>query len=557
MAIPLPARWIGWTLCLSLLVPPALVRGQNVAPAWSFAGSQPGAHLGHSVSSAGDVNGDGYGDVLVGAPDAESGKGAAFLFLGSRAGLSLTPAWSSEGAQSGTRYGFSVAGAGDVNGDGYGDVLVGAPDYDDDPVDQGAVFLYLGSPGGLSILPSHVWKGVQAGGRFGAAVSGAGDTNADGFADVLVGAPGFNGGDVDEGAAYLFLGGASGPTTTAAWSAEGNQAGASFGTAVARLGDLNGDGFGDVIVGAPLFDNGQVDEGRAIVFAGNSSGLGATPIQTFEQNVAGSRFGTSVSGAENLTGDGVGRALFGAPIYQYTHVEEGGTFMALLGQTPFFLDFGRQDFARRGISIASAGDVNGDGREDVVIGADRYDQGEQDEGVVTVHLGHPSFVVDRKPAWTVDVDQPFCGFGFSVASAGDVNGDGYDDVIAGAPLYDQGSGDEGRAFVYLGPLGTVTAVEDAPVTPGSLILRHLGPNPFRTRLDVTYALPRGGRVQLAVIDVQGRRRAVLVNEERGPGSHAATWDGRDQSGADCPAGIYFLRLAIGESVAVRRVLRVQ
>src|SRR5687767_9121992 len=90
MAIPLPARWIGWTLCLSFLVPPDLVQGQNVAPAWSFAGGQPGAHLGHSVSSAGDVNGDGYGDVLVGAPDAESGKGAAFLFLGSRTGLALT-----------------------------------------------------------------------------------------------------------------------------------------------------------------------------------------------------------------------------------------------------------------------------------------------------------------------------------------------------------------------------------------------------------------------------------------------------------------------------------
>ena len=543
-----------------LLLLASVSRGQNPAPAWTYTGIQPGTHLGHCVASAGDVNADGFDDLLVGGPHFDNGQtdeGAAYLFLGSSAGLRHSPAWTQEGGQFGAGFGSSVAPAGDVNADGFADVLIGAPGIDGDHEDEGGAFLYLGTSAGLSSTPVRTWHGGQAAARFGAAVGGVGDVNADGFDDVLIGATGFDAGEMDEGAAFLFLGGPAGPPATAAWSVEGNQAGASLGASVAALGDLNGDGFGDVAVGVPLFDGGQVDEGQVRVFAGSSSGLGGNPLQSYEQNVSGSRFGTSVSGAQNLSGDGARRVLFGAPIYQYTHIEEGGTFMATLGQLPFFLDFGRQDFAHRGISIACAGDVNGDGLEDVVIGADRYDQGEEDEGLVTVHFGHPSFVVDRTAAWTVDVDQAFCGFGSSVASAGDVNGDGFDDIVAGAPLYDQGVGDEGRAFVYLGPSGVVTGVASETETSASPSIRQLGPNPFRIELRLAYSLPRGSRVHLAIIDVHGRRVAVLADGLRGSGSHAVSWDGRDSFGSGCSNGIYFVRFTVDGSVANRRVLKVK
>jgi FG-GAP repeat len=309
-----------------------------------------------------------------------------------------------------------VCSAGNVNGDGYGDVLVGASQYDDGQEDEGVVFLYLGSPGGLSSAPARLWQGDQAGARFGSSVSGAGNVDADGFDDVLIGDPGFDGGEMDEGAAFLFLGAASELPAAPAWSAEGNQAGASFGSSVVALGDMNHDGFGDVVIGAPFYDGGHVDQGQARVFGGTSSGLGASPLHSFMTTDEGEHFGSSVAGAGDLTGEGIRRILLGAPLYAYSHQEEGGPFFDI-GQSVFFLDFGGQDFAHRGVSIASAGDVNANGLGDVVIGADRFDAGEEDEGRGTVHLGHPSFVVDRTPVWVVDGDQSFCAFGSSVASA--------------------------------------------------------------------------------------------------------------------------------------------
>jgi hypothetical protein len=285
------------------------------------------------------------------------------------------------------------------------------------------------------------------------------------------------------------------------------------------------------VISAPLFDNGLVDEGQARVFAGTSSGLGANPLQSIEASEEGSRFGHAVSGAENLTGDGTRRILFGAPIYTYTHNEEGGTFLGSLGHPVFFLDFGRQAFAHRGVSIASGGDVNADGLMDVVIGADGFDAGEQDEGVVTVHLGHPSFVVDRTAAWTIDGNQPFCAFGSSVAIAGDVNGDGFDDVVIGAPHFDRGEIDEGRAFLFLGTSGTTAGVGggEAP----SLQRFHFAvePNPIATEAEFVF----DGDMQALVVEIfdsQGRLIDLLH-----PAGTRARWS---PSGA-LPRGIYFAR----------------
>jgi len=195
-------------------------------PRWRVESDQAGALFGSSVASAGDVNGDGYDDVIVGAElwDGVAGdRGAAFVYLGSASGLAATPAWTVEGDQSGTLFGVSVAGAGDVNGDGYDDVIVGDPYSMNDDVQEGRVFVYLGSVSGPAATPSWTFESDALAARAGVSVASAGDVNGDGYDDVIVGAPYFDSPETDEGRAFVFLGSALGLAASPAWTGEPDQ----------------------------------------------------------------------------------------------------------------------------------------------------------------------------------------------------------------------------------------------------------------------------------------------------------------------------------------------
>jgi hypothetical protein len=288
------------------------------AAAWTAESNQVGAEFGSSVASAGDVNGDGFGDVIVGAQQFDNGEadeGRAFVYLGSASGLSPAAAWTAESNQANSYFGSSVASAGDVNGDGFGDVIVGALFFDNGETNEGRAFVYLGSASGLSTAAAWTAESNQALAGFGCSVASAGDVNGDGYGDVIVGAYGFDNVETDEGRAFVYLGSASGLATAAAWTAESNQALAGFGSSVASAGDVNGDGFGDVIVGAGLFDNGQVDAGRAFVHLGSASGLSTAAAWTAESNQASAQFGVCVASAGDVNGDGYGDVIIGANVF--------------------------------------------------------------------------------------------------------------------------------------------------------------------------------------------------------------------------------------------------
>ncbi|MCK4525873.1 FG-GAP repeat protein, partial [candidate division WOR-3 bacterium] len=153
---------------------------------------------------------------------------------------------------------------------------------------------------GLSETPDWTAESDQADAHFGILVSQAGDVNGDGHSDVIVGAHRYDNGQIDEGRAFVYHGSVSGLSTTPDWTAESNQEDAYFGISVSQAGDVNGDGYSDVIVGASYYDNGQTDEGRAFVYHGSSSGLSTTPDWTVESNQADAYFGNSVSQAGDV-----------------------------------------------------------------------------------------------------------------------------------------------------------------------------------------------------------------------------------------------------------------
>ncbi|GGH69742.1 hypothetical protein GCM10011318_11070 [Phaeocystidibacter marisrubri] len=439
--------------------------GLSSTPANIFESNQAGAYFGNSVSTAGDVNGDGYSDVIVGAyyyTNGQSDEGAAHVYLGSSTGLSSTPANILESNQAGAYFGYAVSSAGDVNGDGYSDVIVGAYRYDNGQSEEGAAYVYLGSATGLSSTPANIFESNQVSARFGSSVSSAGDVNGDGYSDVIVGANQYTNGQSNEGAAYVYLGSSTGLSSTPANIFESNQAGAFFGNFVSSAGDVNGDGYSDVIVGAYAYDNGQSNEGRAYVYLGSSTGLSSTPANIFESNQVSANFGNSVSSAGDVNGDGYSDVIVGANRYDNGQSDEGAAFVYFggaseLSSTPVGQWTLNQAYANFGYSVSSAGDVNGDGYEDVIVGANYYDNGQNLEGAAFVYLGSATGL-SSTPANIFESNQASAFFGNSVSSAGDVNGDGYSDVIVGAYQYTNGQTDEGAAFVYLGSASGLSAV---------------------------------------------------------------------------------------------------
>jgi len=294
-------------------------QGSPAAPDWTAEGNQPTASFGRSVATAGDVNGDGYSDVIVGAPG-YNGHGRVFLYLGSASGLATTPAWTADGTQPGARFGTSVASAGDVNGDGYSDVIVGAPLYDNG---LGRVFLYLGSASGLATSPAWSAEGIEGGGWFGSSVASAGDVDGDGYGDIVVGAPfprTFQNVQGGRGQVFVYRSTRTGLSTTPAWTLQSNQSGSSFGASVASAGDVNGDGYSDVIIGAPGYTRvvaggaTQVEVGRASLYLGSATGLVDSPVWTADGTQPGARFGTSVASAGDVDGDGYSDVIVGARV---------------------------------------------------------------------------------------------------------------------------------------------------------------------------------------------------------------------------------------------------
>ncbi len=381
-----------------------VVGGDQVSRAYIYMGSAAGitsaqqpikligalsSRFGYSVASAGDVNGDGYADLIVGAFGDLSTVGSVSLYLGSASGISASSQPITIAGPDGqnSNFGETIASAGDLNGDGYADVLVGALGVSGgQTLPTGRAHIYFGGPSGL-FSTSRIDLASPDGGLFGSSVASAGDVNGDGYADFVIGASNFQ---TYTGRAYLYLGGPSGvsvnePATTVLTGPDGPNG---FFGRVTNAGDVNGDGYADLIVAANI--------GHAYVYLGGAPGITSTQQPT----VLGAS--VEVSGAGDINGDGYADIIAGNTVFQGSPAGVSSARSITLTNPD-----------NAGGRAAGVGDVNGDGYADVATGYDGY---MDCLGRVYIYLGSaPGFTTTQQPIILTgpDVDDEF---GISIVS---------------------------------------------------------------------------------------------------------------------------------------------
>ncbi|MFN7146698.1 MAG: VCBS repeat-containing protein, partial [Myxococcota bacterium] len=400
---------------------------------WSAVGPSGTNGFGEELAAGHDINGDGFTDVVVGVY-----AGTIYLYEGSATGPSTTPDQTLTATTSYDKE-FVMEMVEDVNGDGYDELVVGDWHYTGGHTYEGRVLLFAGSASGLPTSGTTIVEGNQTNAYLGYSVAGAGDVNGDGYNDLVVGAYGYDHGSTDEGEAWVFLGSATGLATTATWSYDGDQSTAYFGVRVMGVGDLNGDGFDDIAASATYYDNGQTNEGQVFVFHGSATGPATEASWTYDSDISSGYLGSGFARDYDANGDGYADLAVGWSSYTSGHTNEGGAIVfhgsaSGLGATPSWQWQSNYTNARAGGDIANAGDADGDGDDELILGGSGYATG---GGAVWIFEGGASGL-GATPDVEMLNELYSTYLGDSVEGAGDLDGDGYDDVVYCAMQFDGG-----------------------------------------------------------------------------------------------------------------------
>ncbi|MCB9832338.1 MAG: S8 family serine peptidase [Planctomycetes bacterium] len=401
----------------------AMTRSDPEAVIWMQTSVQLDSRQGAAVVLVGDVDGDGRPEFAIGAPEHDGVAGVDCGRVELRSGRSGAILWAIEGTEAGERFGAALAAPGDLDGDGLPDLAIGAPAATVmGMVDAGRVVIHSGGDGSfIRDLP-----GGAAAEAFGAALAAMGDLNGNGFGDLAIGAPGAIVGMTAAVGRVAILDGQNGATIGAA---SGNETAGEreFGFALARTADHDNDGLADLLVGAPGSLYGGSDSGALVVF-GSISG---NRITTIAGTTAQDRLGQAVATWGDQTGDGVEDYVAGVPGFSLAVGPDGGAAVVFSSASslPVLAYFGHNPGDRQGEALCASIDVDGDTVPDLAIGAPGYD------GATMADIGRVEVwsTASTRPRFELVGGRTGQRFGAALAALGDIDGDGLGEFIVGAP----------------------------------------------------------------------------------------------------------------------------
>lgn len=518
-----------------------LLQGPSIHPDWQFAASFDSTGLGFSVAGMGDVNNDDFTDVAVSAPWHEKGRGCVHLFYGSSEGLSVQPDKVLNGEAPGSNFGFALAGHGDCNGDGFDDLVVSAPWF----AKGGKVYLYLGGLQGLLDTPAWTYHDTLAQAANGFSADLSGDLNGDGYDDLVLGAM-YAGDSLGRGGAVrVFYGGELGLSIRPDWEYVSSSANSRLGYSVG-LGDINGDALDDLVCSAPSYNGHSRECGCVFLFFGNASGLKPYPDWQQEGLRPLSFFGIEVSVAGDLNQDGYGDLLIGSGdhILSESFLPCVHCFLGSVSgpnsKSDWVID-STNELAVYGQPAVGCGDMDRDGCDDILLGAQDFSNPEFFEGRLYLFRGGKDGL-GASPAWLVEGNQSYGLLGYSACAAGDVDGDGYPEFVSGSPFYRLEASTQGACFLWGVPSSSNLPTTVSLHAPQKHTLAQNFPNPFTRSTRFRCHLPKTSTAELYIVNLQGAIVKHLAAGAFAEGPHIFFWDGSNDQGLSLAAGSYFLVL---------------